>query len=70
MRYLSDEEIIQRARAAVKIELEKKKILGIPAVVFDRKTQLIYYENQDGTRITAGQRLWKGQYSERIKEKT
>lgn len=70
MKPISDGEVVHRARAAVQIELEKKKALGVPAVVFDRKTQTIYHENQDGTRIAVGQRLRKGRYSERVKEKT
>ena len=39
--YISDEDVVKRANAAVRIELEKKKALGIPAVVFDRKTRTI-----------------------------
>ena len=33
-KYISDEDVVKRANAAVRIELEKKKALGIPAVVF------------------------------------
>jgi hypothetical protein len=36
--YISDSQVVKRANAAVKIELEKKKALDIPVAVFDRKT--------------------------------
>ncbi len=65
--YISDSMVVKRANAAVKIEIEKKKALDIPAVIFDRKTQKIYHENSDGTRVVIGQRLRKGRYSERVK---
>ncbi|MCD7724548.1 MAG: hypothetical protein LUI12_03200 [Clostridiales bacterium] len=67
--YMSDETVVKRAKAAVKIELEKKKAMDIPAVVYDRKTQVIYHENSDGTRVEIGKRMRKGRYSERIAEK-
>lgn len=64
--YISDEAVIKRVNAAVKIELEKKKAMDIPAVVYDRKTQIIYHENSDGTRVEIGKRMRKGRYSERV----
>ncbi|MBD5478297.1 MAG: hypothetical protein HDR14_03245 [Lachnospiraceae bacterium] len=64
--YISDEAVVKRANAAVKLELEKKKVLDVPVVVYDRKTQTIYQENSDGTRIEVGKRMRKGRYSERI----
>ena len=39
--YISDEQVVKRANAAVKIELDKKKALDIPVAIFDRKTQKI-----------------------------
>lgn len=67
--YISDEAVVKRVNAAVKIELEKKKAMDIPAVVYDRKTQIIYHENSDGSRVEIGQRMRKGRYSERIAKK-
>lgn len=67
--YISDETVVKRANAAVKIELEKKKAMDIPIVVYDRKTQTIYHENNDGTRVEIGKRMWEGRYSERIAKK-
>lgn len=64
--YITDEAVVKRVNAAVRIELEKKKAMDIPAVVYDRKTQMIYHENSDGTRVEVGKRMRKGRYSERI----
>ena len=64
--YISDETVIKRANAAVKIELEKNKALGIPVVIYDRENQIIYRENEDGIRTEVGKRLRKGRYSERV----
>ncbi|MBS5065353.1 MAG: hypothetical protein KHZ58_16425 [Hungatella hathewayi] len=67
--YISDANVVKRANAAVKIELEKKKALDIPIAVFDRKTQTIYQQNSDGTRVAVGKKIKKGRYSERITKK-
>jgi len=68
--YISDETVIKRAKAAVKIELEKNKALGIPAVLYDRESQIIYRENDDGTKIEVGRRIRKGRYSERVSKES
>ena len=49
--YISDEQVVKRANAAVKIELDKKKAMEVPIAVYDRKSQSIYQVNSDGTRI-------------------
>ena len=67
--YIPDEVVMKRANAAVKIELEKKKALDIPIVVYDRQTQTIYHESSDGTRVEIGTKMRKGRYSERIAKK-
>lgn len=67
--YISDEAVVKRANTAVKIELEKKKALDIPIVVYDRETQMIYHENNDGTRVEIGTRMRKERYSERMGKK-
>lgn len=66
---ISDEQVVKRANAAVKIELDKKKALDIPVAVFDRKTQKIYQKYSDGTKIEVGERIRKGRYSERVSKK-
>ena len=67
--YISDEQVVKRANAAVKIELDKKKALDIPVAIFDRKTQKIYQKNSDGSKIEVGERIRKGRYSERVSKK-
>ena len=44
--YISDETVIKRANEAVRIELEKNKALGVPVVIYDRESQIIYQENE------------------------
>lgn len=67
--YISDEQVVKRANAAVKIELDKKRALDIPVAIFDRKTQKIYEKNSDGSTIEVGERIRKGRYSERVSKK-
>lgn len=67
--YISDETVIKRANEAVRLELEKNKALGVPVVVYDRESQIIYRENVDGTRTEVGKRMRKERYSERISKK-
>ena len=64
--YISDEAVVRRAKEAVRIELEKLKAMDIPAVIYDRETQVIYQENSDGSRVEVAKRLRKGRYSERV----
>ena len=64
--YISDETVIKRANEAVRIELEKNKALGVPVVLYDRESQIIYRENSDGTRTEIGRKMRKGRYSERV----
>lgn len=68
--YISDEMVVKRVNAAVRIELEKNKALGIPPVIYDRESQIIYRENEDGSRIAVGKRMWKERYSERTSKKS
>ncbi len=62
--YITDDNVVKRANAAVRIELEKNKALDVPAVVFDRKTQAIYHVKSDGSRVVVGQRIRKERYGE------
>lgn len=68
--YISDEIVIKRANAAVRIELEKNRALGIPTVIYDRESQIIYRENEDGTRTEVGKRMRKERYSERVSKES
>lgn len=63
--YISDELVVKRAQAAVKIELEKKKALNVSAIIYDPKTKQIYQLNSDNSKTLIGERLKKGRYSER-----
>ncbi len=64
--YISDEMVVKRVNEAARIELEKKRALDVPIVTYDRETQIIYQENNDGTRLEVGRRMRKGRYSERV----
>lgn len=64
--YISDETVIKCANEAVRIELEKNRALGIPVVIYDRESRIIYRENGDGTRTEVGRRRRKERYSEQI----
>lgn len=67
--YISDEAVVKRAKAAVKIELEKKKAMDMPITIFDRKTQTIYRVNSVGSKVAVGEKIRKGRYSERVEKK-
>ena len=54
--YISDEQVVKRANAAVKIELDKKKAMNIPIAVYDRETKKIYEINSDGSKVEVGDR--------------
>lgn len=62
--YISDKTVVKRANEAIRIELEKKKALDIPIIVYDSETQTIYQEDSDGTRKEVGKRMKRGRYSE------
>ena len=64
--YISDEMVVKRVNEAARIELEKKRALDVPIVTYDRETQIIYQENNDGSRLEVGRRMRKGRYSERV----
>lgn len=68
--YIPDEMVVKRVKEAVRIELEKRKAMDVPVIIYDRETQTIYQENSDGTRIEVGRKMRKGRYSERISEKS
>lgn len=67
--YIPDDQVVKRANAAVKIAIERKKVIETPIVIYDRKTKEICKLNADGTRFVIGERKTVGRYSERIKQK-
>lgn len=67
--YIPDDMVVHRANEAVRIELEKMKAMNIPAVIYDSKTQTIYHQYSDGTRVAVSGRLKRGRYSEYAKKK-
>lgn len=68
--YITDEQVVKRANAAVEIEIEKLKALDAPIFIYDRKKQVVVRRNSDGTEIEVGKRLRKGHYSERVEKET
>lgn len=64
--YISDETVIKRANAAVRIELEKNRALRIPTVIYDRKrvfyTLLLYSYSRSNDQCMACEgksRIWR-----------
>ena len=68
--YITDEQVVKRANAAVELEIEKLKALDAPVIVYDKKRQVVVRRNSDGTEIEVGKRLRKGRYSERVEKET
>ena len=68
--YITDEQVVKRANAAVELEIEKLKALDAPVIVYDRKRQIIVKRNKDGSEVEVGKRLRKGHYSERVAKET
>ena len=55
---ITDDMVVRRVRAAVKIAL------GVPSIVYDRKTQKIYELRADGERVPVAERALKGRYGD------
>lgn len=66
--YITDEQVVKRANAAVGLEIEKLKAMGAPVIIYDRKKQVVVRRNNDGTETEVGKRLRKESYSERIEK--
>ena len=47
---ISDDELTRRFVEGVRLENEKKKILGVPIAVYDSTTNTAYLEYADGRR--------------------
>ena len=67
---ISDDQVVKRANAAVRLELEKRKARNQPIAGFDRKAQKVYMQDSDGTIIESSERLRRGRYSERKRNRT
>ena len=67
---ISDDQVVKRANAAVRLELEKRKARNQPIAVFDSKAQKVYMQDSDGTIIESSERLRRGRYSERKRNRT
>ena len=63
----SDDDVVRLAREAVRIEVEKKRAMKLPVIVYDHADQKIYEVYADGTRKAVGSRLTRGHYSERTR---
>ena len=48
---ISDEELTERFKAAVKIDMEICKIKGLPIAYYDVKSKRAYLEYPDGRRV-------------------
>lgn len=68
--YITDEQVVKRANAAVELEIEKLKAIDAPVIIYDRKKQVVLRRNNDGTETEIGKRLRRGRYSERISKET
>lgn len=64
MGYVSDEIVVKRARAAVRIALDKNKALDVSSVVYDSRDRKIYEVYSDGSRKVIGERLKAARYGE------
>lgn len=67
---ITDDQVVKRANAAVRLELEKRKARNQPIAVFDRETQKVCMQASDGTIIESEDRLRRGRYSERKRNRT
>ena len=52
--YITDEQVVKRANAAVGLEIEKLKAMGAPVIIYDRKKQVVVRRNNDGTETEVG----------------
>ena len=60
---ITDAESVNRAKIAVKIELEKRKAMNAPIAVYDPKTGVIYAQYNDGRKEVIGKRTKGGRLS-------
>lgn len=48
--YITDKEVVKRARAAVRLAIEKKKAIGAPIIAYDSDKREIYQLEPNGKR--------------------
>ena len=65
MSYITDEMVVKRAHAAVKLALDKNRALDVPSIVYDAKDKTIYEIRSDGTRTPVGKPLKEHAYGEK-----
>ena len=46
--YITDEQVVKRAKAAVRIEIERRFAMDLPVVFYDPVTDKIYNKFSDG----------------------
>ena len=67
-KYITDQQVVDRAKAAVKIAIERKKALQLPFFIYDREDKKIYQVNPDGSKIIVADTANEERYSERCKK--
>ena len=50
--YITDEQVVKRANAAVGLEIEKLKALGAPVIIYDRKNGYKTGRTESGRQIS------------------
>ena len=61
---VTDEDVVKRVKSAVKIDIEKRKVMNAPIAVFDPESGNVYAQYSDGRRVLMGNRIKRGGYSE------
>lgn len=64
-RTLTDEEVVGRVKAAVKLAIEKQEAMGIEIVRYDPKNCCMYVLNPDGTRKIVKENVKRVKYSDK-----
>lgn len=67
---LTDEQLNKRAKCAVKLAIEKKRVLEVPIYTYDRATKTICQITKDGQKQPICRRYCHGRYSERVSKET
>ena len=66
---LTDEEVVGRVKAAVKLAIEKQEAMGIDIVRYDPKKSCLYIQNPDGTRKIVKENVKRVKYSDNASDK-
>ena len=65
---LTDEEVVGRVKAAVKLAIEKQEAMGIEIVRYDPDDCVLYVLNPDGTRKIVKENVKKVKYSDQTSD--